>query len=32
MADQEISKHTKKVYKIWNSKEYKWQHKLKEFL
>jgi hypothetical protein len=32
MAEQEISKHTKKVYKIWNSNEHPWQHKLKDFL
>jgi hypothetical protein len=31
MAEQEITKHTKKVYKIWNSKEHSWKHKLKEF-
>ncbi len=31
MADQEILKHTKKVYKVWNSKEHSWRHKLKEF-
>jgi hypothetical protein len=32
MAEQEIAKHTKKVYKIWSSKEHSWKHKLKEFL
>jgi hypothetical protein len=32
MADQEIIKHTKKVYKIWNSKEHTFIEKLKEFL
>jgi hypothetical protein len=30
MADQEVIKHTKKVYKIWNSKEHKLLHKIKE--
>ena len=32
MAEQEIVKHTKKVYKIWNSKEHGFWFKLKEFL
>lgn len=32
MAEQEISKHTKKAYKIWNSRNHTWKHKLKEFL
>jgi len=32
MAEQEVIKHTKKVYKIWNSKEYSLWHKLKEFV
>jgi hypothetical protein len=32
MADQEIAKHTKKVYKVWASREHSWQHKLKEFI
>jgi hypothetical protein len=32
MADQEVIKHTKKVYKIWNSKNQSFGHKLKEFL
>ncbi|TDO29040.1 hypothetical protein [Sediminibacterium goheungense] len=31
MADQEVIKHTKKVYKIWTSKEHGFMHKLKEF-
>jgi hypothetical protein len=31
MAEQEVIKHTKKVYKIWNSKEHSVWHKLKEF-
>lgn len=31
MADQEVIKHTKKIYKIWNSKEHSFWHKLKEF-
>ena len=32
MADQEVIKHTKKIYKIWNSKEHSFWHKAKEFL
>lgn len=32
MAEQEIVKHTKKVYKIWHSKEHGFWFKLKEFL
>jgi hypothetical protein len=32
MADQEIIKHTKKVYKIWHSEEHTFKQKLKEFL
>jgi len=31
MAEQEIIKHTKKVYKIWNSKEHSLWYKAKEF-
>ncbi len=31
MAEEEIAKHTKKVYKVWASKEHTWQHKVKEF-
>jgi hypothetical protein len=31
MAEQEVIKHTKKVYKIWNSKEHGFWHKAKEF-
>jgi hypothetical protein len=31
MAEAEIAKHTKKVYKVWASKEHSWQHKAKEF-
>ena len=31
MADQEIAKHTKKVYKIWNSPNHGFWHKFKEF-
>jgi hypothetical protein len=31
MAEQEIIKHTKKVYKIWNSKEHSRWQKIKEF-
>lgn len=32
MADQEVIKHTKKIYKIWNSKEHGFWHKAKEFV
>jgi hypothetical protein len=32
MADQEIAKHTKKVYKVWTSKEHSLKHKIQEFL
>lgn len=32
MAEQEVIKHTRKVYKIWNSKEHNFWHKIKEFL
>ena len=32
MAEQEIAKHTKKVYKIWNSPYHSFWHKCKEFL
>jgi hypothetical protein len=32
MADQEIAKHTKKVYKIWNSPNHGFWHKFKEFI
>jgi hypothetical protein len=31
MAEQEVIKHTKKIYKVWNSKEHSLWHKLKEF-
>lgn len=31
MAEQEIAKHTKKVYKIWNSKQHSPWHKVQEF-
>ncbi|MFT3980709.1 MAG: hypothetical protein QM687_09595 [Ferruginibacter sp.] len=31
MAEQEVIKHTKKVYKIWNSKQHSFWYKLKEF-
>jgi hypothetical protein len=31
MAELEISKHTKKAYKVWNSKTHTWKDKLKEF-
>ena len=31
MAEQEVAKHTKKVYKIWNNKELSFWHKVKEF-
>jgi hypothetical protein len=32
MAEQEVVKHTKKVYKVWTSKEHGIWHKVKEFL
>lgn len=32
MADQEVIKHTKKVYKIWNSSEHSFWFKVKEFV
>ena len=32
MADQEVIKHTKLIYKIWNSKEHSFWHKAKEFV
>jgi hypothetical protein len=32
MAEQEVVKHTKKIYKIWNSKEHSFWHKTKEFV
>jgi hypothetical protein len=32
MAEQEVAKHTKKVYKVWASKDHSWKHKLQEFL
>lgn len=32
MAEQEVVKHTEKVYKIWSKKEHSFWHKLKEFL
>ena len=31
MAEQEVIKHTKQVYKIWTSKTHSFWHKLKEF-
>src|SRR5690349_14400969 len=31
MAEQEVIKHTKKIYKVWNSKEHSFWRKLKEF-
>jgi hypothetical protein len=31
MAEQEVIKHTKKVYKIWTSDEHSFWHKVKEF-
>ncbi len=31
MAEQEVIKHTKKVYKVWSSKEHSFWHKVKEF-
>jgi len=32
MAEQEVIKHTKTIYKVWNSKEHSFWHKLKEFV
>jgi Family of unknown function (DUF6090) len=32
MAEQEVVKHTKKIYKVWTSKEHNLWHKVKEFL
>ena len=32
MADQEVIKHTKKVYKIWSSNTHSFWHKLQEFV
>jgi len=32
MAEQEVIKHTKKIYKVWNSKEHGPWQKIKEFL
>jgi hypothetical protein len=32
MAEQEVIKHTKKVYKIWNSREHSLSHKIREFI
>ncbi|MBS1661899.1 MAG: hypothetical protein JST68_12705 [Bacteroidetes bacterium] len=32
MAEQEVVKHTEKVYKIWTGKEHSFWHKCKEFL
>lgn len=32
MAEQEVAKHVKKTYKIWNSKEHSFWHKLREFM
>jgi len=32
MAEEEIAKHTKKIYKFWTSKEHSLWHKIKEFL
>jgi len=31
MAEQEVIKHTKKIYKIWSSKEHSFWHKVREF-
>ena len=31
MAEEEVAKHTKKIYSIWNSKEHSFLHKLQEF-
>ena len=32
MAEQEVAKHTKKIYKLWNSKEHSFWNKTKDFL
>jgi hypothetical protein len=32
MAEQEVIKHTKKIYRIWGSKEHTLWHKIKEFV
>lgn len=32
MADQEVVKHTKKIYKIWESKDHTFLYKLREFI
>lgn len=32
MAEQEVIKHTKKIYKVWNSKEHGFWEKVKEFV
>lgn len=32
MAEEEIAKHTKKIYSIWNNPEYSIWHKVKDFL
>jgi hypothetical protein len=32
MAEEEVAKHTKKIYKIWNNKEHGLWHKTKDFL
>ena len=32
MAEEEVIKHTKKIYKVWNSKEHSFWHKTKDFL
>lgn len=32
MADQEVIKHTKKIYKVWNRREHSFWHKTKEFM
>lgn len=32
MAESEIVKHTKSIYKVWKSKQHIFPHKLKEFL
>ncbi len=32
MADQEVIKHTKNIYKVWLSKEHNFWHKLQEFI
>ncbi|MEO6547678.1 MAG: hypothetical protein ABIN94_06745 [Ferruginibacter sp.] len=32
MAEQEVIKHTKKIFSVWRSKDHGWWHKAKEFI